>query len=75
MRRKKPYIFPIELKLGEQSSRKLKKRIFQGTESSTRGGYEPPLLVGHLGGGEPIVKPTLKGRFYVFIKGVAVLER
>ena len=33
------------------------------------GGVEPPPVIGHLSGGEPIVKPTHKGRFFVFLKG------
>jgi len=35
----------------------------------TSGGVEPPPVIGHLGGGEPIVKPTFSGRFFVFVKG------
>ncbi len=31
-----------------------------------RGGIEPPPVIGHLDDGEPIVKPTLKGRFLFF---------
>ena len=36
------------------------------------GGVEPPSVSGHLGGGEPIVKPTFSGRF-IFLK--RVIER
>ena len=30
------------------------------------GGVESPPVIGHFGGVEPVVKPTLKGRFVVF---------
>ena len=30
------------------------------------GGVEAPPVIGHFGGVEPVVKPTLKGRFLVF---------
>ena len=36
--------------------------------SSRRGGVEPLSVNGHLGSGEPIVKPTLKGRFLCFME-------
>ena len=29
------------------------------------GGVEAPPVIGHFGGVEPVVKPTLKGRFLV----------
>ena len=35
------------------------------------GGDEPLPVAGHLGDGEPIVKPTLEGRFNVFLAGDA----
>ena len=38
------------------------------------GGNEPPLVNGHLSGGEPIVKPTHKGRFLYFIEEVIVIR-
>jgi len=38
------------------------------------GGAEPPPKIGHLSGGEPIVKPTQKGRFYILRKGVVDTE-
>ena len=37
------------------------------------GGNEPPLVNGHLGGGEPIVKPTQKVGLN-FYKGVVFME-
>jgi len=30
------------------------------------GGVEAPPVIGHFGGVEPVVKPTLKGWFFVF---------
>ncbi len=38
------------------------------------GGAEPPSVTGHLSGGEPIVKPTLKGRFLFLCKGMVAEE-
>ena len=38
------------------------------------GGNEPPLVIGHLSGGKPIVKPTQKVGLN-FLQEVAVFER
>ena len=37
----------------------------QPGEQFVVGGVEPPPVIGHLSGGEPIVKPTQHGRFFL----------
>jgi len=45
------------------------KRLVQAAGRSNfavEGGAEPSPIIGHLSSGEPIVKPTQKGRFFYF---------
>ncbi len=53
------------------------KRLVQAAGRSNfavEGGAEPSPIIGHLSSGEPIVKPTQKGRFFILPKKGVIAE-